>query len=86
LQTNITNSEEIEQITLFRWASFMENKYPKLRLMYHVPNEGKRSKRAGFKLKQAGLKSGVPDIVLPGSPRRLFWIIYRNEGRTQQDY
>lgn len=59
------SNEETEQITLFRWAAFAENKYPELKLMYHVPNEGKRSVRAGSKLKQAGLKSGVPDIVLP---------------------
>lgn len=57
--------EEIEQISLFRWASLAENKYPELKLMYHVPNEGKRNAATGSRLKQAGLKSGVPDIVLP---------------------
>lgn len=57
--------EEIEQISLFRWAEFAENKYPELKLMYHVPNEGKRSALTGSRLKQAGLKPGVPDIVLP---------------------
>lgn len=59
------SSEEIEQINLFRWAEFAENKYPELKLMYHVPNEGKRSALTGSRLKQAGLKPGVPDIVLP---------------------
>lgn len=57
--------EEIEQISLFQWAAFAENKYPELKLMYHVPNEGKRSAVTGSRLKQAGLKPGVPDIVLP---------------------
>lgn len=57
--------EKIEQISLFRWAAFAENKYPELKLMYHVPNEGKRSAVTGSRLKQAGLKPGVPDIVLP---------------------
>lgn len=33
--------------------------------MYHVPNEGKRSKIAGARLKAQGLKSGVPDVCLP---------------------
>lgn len=33
--------------------------------MYHVPNEGKRSRIAGARMKQSGLKSGVPDICLP---------------------
>lgn len=59
------SSEEIEQISLFQWAAFAENKYPELKLMYHVPNEGKRSAAMGSRLKQAGLKPGVPDIVLP---------------------
>lgn len=57
--------EEIEQINLFRWAEFAERIYPELKLMYHVPNEGKRSASTGSRLKQAGLKPGVPDIVLP---------------------
>lgn len=33
--------------------------------MYHIPNEGKRSKTTGAALKRQGLKSGVPDICLP---------------------
>lgn len=58
-------SEENEQIALFRWAEFAMQQYPELSLMYHVPNEGKRSKVTGAKLKAAGLKAGVPDICLP---------------------
>ena len=42
-----------------------ETKYPELKLMYHIPNEGKRSRITGARLKQAGLRSGVPDICLP---------------------
>lgn len=64
MQYSKTN-EETEQIALFRWAEFACNKYPELKLMYHVPNEGKRSAIAGSRLKRAGLKPGVPDIVLP---------------------
>lgn len=62
---NYKSTEEAEQINLFRWAAFAENQYPELKLMYHVPNEGKRSAATGSRLKQAGLKPGVPDIVLP---------------------
>lgn len=58
-------SEENEQIALFRWAEFAVNQHPELKLMYHIPNEGKRSKITGARLKAAGLKSGVPDICLP---------------------
>lgn len=60
-----TSNEEIEQITLFRWAEFAKQQYPELELMYHIPNEGKRSRLTGARMKEAGLKSGVPDIHLP---------------------
>ena len=58
-------SEENEQTCLFRWAEFAEVQYEELKLMYHVPNEGKRSRIAGARLKAQGLKSGVPDVCLP---------------------
>lgn len=58
-------TESVEQICLFRWAEFAKGKYPELDLLYHIPNEGKRSVSAGARLKQEGLKSGVPDICLP---------------------
>lgn len=60
-----TSNEEIEQIALFRWAEFVANQHPELELMYHIPNEGKRSRLTGARLKEAGLKSGVPDVHLP---------------------
>lgn len=59
------SSEDKEQIALFMWAELAVNTYPELALMYHVPNEGKRSIVTGSKMKQLGLKSGVPDIILP---------------------
>lgn len=58
-------SETTEQIKLFRWAKSREDIVPELRLMYHIPNEGKRTQGGGEILKAAGLKSGVPDICLP---------------------
>ncbi len=59
------NSESIEQISLMHWAVFMENKYPELELLYHVPNGGKRDRTTAAKLKAEGVKAGVPDLVLP---------------------
>ena len=53
------------QIQIFEWAQLMTGKYPELYLLYHIPNEGKRSIYYGAKLKREGLKSGVPDICLP---------------------
>lgn len=57
--------EENEQIVLFRWAEFSASQYPELELLYHIPNEGKRSAVTGARLKAQGLKSGVPDVCLP---------------------
>lgn len=58
-------TEECEQIVLFRWAEFSVGQYPELELLYHIPNEGKRSAVTGARLKAQGLKSGVPDVCLP---------------------
>ena len=59
------HQESLEQQALFRWAAFSEGKYPSLRLMYHIPNEGVRTKANGARLKAEGMKAGVPDICLP---------------------
>ncbi|MCR4794245.1 MAG: VRR-NUC domain-containing protein [Ruminococcus sp.] len=61
----VQSKEEIEQTALFRWASYAQTQYEELKLMYHIPNEGKRSAATGARMKQAGLKSGVPDVCLP---------------------
>lgn len=58
-------SELTEQIRLFNWAESIKWFVPELNMMYHVPNEGKRQQGTGAILKAAGMKKGVPDIVLP---------------------
>lgn len=58
-------TESNEQQTLFAWAKAMSGKYPELAMLYHIPNEGKRSVRTGARLKAEGLRAGVPDICLP---------------------
>lgn len=57
--------ESTEQQTLVAWAKRHEEEWPELRMLYHIPNEGKRSRKNGARLKAEGLKSGVPDICLP---------------------
>ena len=42
-----------------------KGKYPELKLLYHIPNGGKRSKSEAGRFKAEGVKSGVPDICLP---------------------
>lgn len=57
--------EAAEQTALFEWAELTSRQYPPLRLLYHVPNEGKRSAAEGARLRAQGLRRGVPDICLP---------------------
>lgn len=58
-------SESIEQQALFRWAAFAACKHPELDLMFHIPNEGVRTKSNGARLRAEGMKAGVPDLFLP---------------------
>ena len=58
-------SEADEQQMLMEWARLAACKWPELRLMHHIPNEGKRSVASGAQLKRMGLRKGVPDICLP---------------------
>lgn len=58
-------TEDEEQTYVMSWAEVNEHRYPELRLLYHVPNEGKRSKREGARLKRLGLRKGVSDLCLP---------------------
>lgn len=57
-------SEEEEQAAVIAWAQLQAAAWPALRNLYHVPNEGKRGRAAAGMAKAAGLKPGVPDLVL----------------------
>lgn len=61
-------SEATEQIEVVAWCRQAAEAVPAMRslhLLYHVPNGGKRNKLEAANLKQEGVKSGVPDLVLP---------------------
>jgi len=62
-------SEHAQQSTLIQWAQLVEKQYPELRLLYAVPNGGYRSARTAIAMKREGMKSGVPDLVLPVARR-----------------
>lgn len=55
------------QEALFSWCDIQRGKYQELRLLYHVPNGGKRDARTAMVLKRQGVKAGVPDLCLPVS-------------------
>ncbi len=67
LNVNAGASEETEQMYIFCWAARLAHRYPIIERLYHVPNGGARSKAVAGKLKAAGVKSGVPDIILPAA-------------------
>lgn len=58
-------SEHSEAVRLMHLARLHESKYPELRWLFAVPNGGHRNKVAAGKLKAEGVKSGVPDYLLP---------------------
>ncbi len=60
---NMKRSETTEQIRLMNWARMNEAFIPELSLLYHIPNEGKRTN--GGIIKAAGMRKGVPDLCLP---------------------
>lgn len=59
------SSESMHQKTIIEWCEWQKVKYPELDMIFHITNEGKRSKRMGAELKRMGLKRGIPDICLP---------------------
>lgn len=58
-------TERQQQQRVVKWAAEHEAEFPELKLLYHVPNEGKRGAITGRQLKLSGVKSGVPDLCLP---------------------
>ena len=86
----IKSSEGEEQQKLFRWASIASNllHYEGLELMFHVPNEGKRTRYSGGKMKAEGLKKGVADVCLPvprGSYHGLFFEMKYDKNKLTEE-
>ena len=63
-------SEESEQIKLAQWLDLAKV------LWCHVPNGGGRSKREAARLKAAGVKAGVPDVLIFSQPPN-YWDCFR---------
>lgn len=67
-------TEHGEQTVLFQWARWLEQRYPELELLHAIPNGAKlpytgkgkqRHAPQALRLKDEGLKAGVPDTFLP---------------------
>lgn len=57
--------EADEQKALIEWAAWASGKHPELELLYHIPNGGSRHPAEAVRLKEQGVKAGVPDLCLP---------------------
>jgi len=57
--------ESEEQQALIYWARLAEKRYPELKLIFAIPNGGKRNVREATRLKKEGVSSGVPDLHIP---------------------
>ena len=58
-------SEDTEQMSVMDWARWNQNAHPELELLHHCPNGGSRNNAEAVKLKQMGVKAGIPDLCLP---------------------
>lgn len=75
--------ESDEQQTLMQWAALEAGRWPELRLLYHIPNGGRRGKSEADRLRREGVRAGVPDLCLPvarGKWHGLYIELKRREG------
>lgn len=62
---NLKRGEDTEQMGVIDWANWNTNRFPELKLLFHIPNGGKRSATEAARFKAMGVKAGVPDLCLP---------------------
>lgn len=60
----VVRLESAEQITVMQWAANAMRIWPELRMLYAIPNGGKRDAREAAHLKRQGVKAGYPDLNL----------------------
>ena len=60
---NMKRSEDTEQMRVIAWRNASLQRYPMLRWLHHIPNEGER--KNGGKAKEMGLTKGISDLHLP---------------------
>ena len=66
-QIQIEAIRQLERLFVLRWRSLCVE-YPNgytVAPVYAVPNEGRRTPRTGKRMKDQGLRAGVPDLCVP---------------------
>ena len=77
--------ERVEQEALFRWATTMETKEPRLRLLNASLNGVRLAVHQAVMAKKGGMKKGYPDVFLPVAAmgyHGLFIEMKRKDGRA----
>src|SRR4051812_39956800 len=65
------DSEDSQQMALFAWAADNVGRYPQLAWLFAIPNGGSRHIAEAAKLVAAGVRSGVPDLMLPWPKQKM---------------
>lgn len=84
------STENRHQMAVIKWSQqpSVRQKWPELKLLFHIPNERKCTPQQGKLLQLMGVKRGVPDLCLP-VPRGKYhglWIEMKNEtGKASDD-
>lgn len=58
-------TESQEAMTFSKWAKQNKEEHPELRLLFAVPNGGKRHIATASRMKLEGVRAGVLDYMLP---------------------
>lgn len=83
-------TEAQHQMAFIKWSQQpqIREKWPELKLMYHIPNERKCTPQQGRMFRLMGVRRGVPDLHLPVA-RGLYHSLYiemkRPGERTSDD-
>ena len=80
---NKMNSESLEQRQLIQWCRTR----PELQFLFHIPNESVGGQGWIVRNRQLGVKSGVPDLMLPipvGGYHGLFVEMKTKDGRVSE--
>ena len=83
-------TENQHQMAVVKWSqqTSIRERWPELKLLFHIPNERKCTPQQGRILKLMGVKSGVPDLFLP-APRGKYhglWIEMKTpDGTATED-
>lgn len=83
-------TENQHQMAVIKWSqqASIRQKWPELKLLFHIPNERKCTPQQGRILKLMGVKRGVPDLMLPvarGRYHGLYIEMKTETGRSTED-